>query len=113
MTDEIRQTAAVLPAPRHLRKSRLRAEIPASLMTGAVAQRSVPAAGHAEVQMVERPEPSAAQLEIEHTPSARHDEHNGLTDEAALQRKRRIALAIVILVSVSIPILALTLIFGQ
>lgn len=38
MTDEIRQTAAVLPAPRHLRKRRLRAEIPASQMLGATAK---------------------------------------------------------------------------
>ena len=113
MTDEIRQTAAVLPAPRHLRKRRLRAEIPASLMTGATARSRVPPAAQAEIHVDDRPSPSIAQRNKERTPPARHDEQNGLTDEAALQRKRRIALAIVILVSVSIPVLALTLIFGQ
>ncbi|NWL26118.1 hypothetical protein DM794_03430 [Paenarthrobacter ureafaciens] len=113
MTDEIRQTAAVLPAPRHLRKRRLRAEIPASLMTGATARSRVPPAAQAEIHVDDRPSPSIAQRNKEQPPPARRDEHNGLTEEAALQRKRRIALVIVILVSVSIPILALTLIFGQ
>lgn len=112
MTDEIRQTAAVLPAPRHLRRRRLSPEIPASLMIGATAQHRLPPAGQAEIQVVDRPNPSVAQQHEERTPPARRNERDGLTEQAALQRKRRIALAFVILVSVSIPVLALTLIFG-
>jgi hypothetical protein len=82
-------------------------------MVGATAQSRVPPAGQAEIQVIDLPKPLVAQPDMERTPSARRDKQNGLTDEEALQRKRRMALVIVILVSVSIPILALTLIFVQ
>ncbi|XAZ30775.1 hypothetical protein AAHB34_16790 [Paenarthrobacter ureafaciens] len=113
MTDEIRQTAAVLPAPRHLRKRRLRAEIPASQMLGATAQARLLPAVRAKGQADGRAILAVAQPVTGQTPKAQHDDYTVSAEEAALQRKRRIALAIVILVSVTIPVLALTLIFGQ
>lgn len=113
MTDEIRQTAAVLPAPRHLRRRRLSPEIPASLMTGATAQSRIPPSGQAKGQADGRAIPAVAQPATVQTPTSQHDDYDVSAEEAVLQRKRRIALVIVILVSVSIPVLALTLIFGQ
>lgn len=108
MTDPVRRPAALMPAPRHLHKRRFRAEIPIGQM-----------GGYQTSTLADPPkspaQPLAQSKPVAKSPSPDRNMAEGMTEtaDAALRRKRLVALSVVILVSVIVPVLALLLIFGQ
>ena len=109
MTDPVRQTAALAPSPRHLRRRRFRGEISPARMVGyqpeerAHTTSSMPGKQTVDLPPVIGPTASSNGREMASTRSR----------EITLRQKRQIALLVVILVSVSIPVLALTLMFAR
>ncbi len=88
-------------APRHLRRRRLREDIPDTLL--------VPGAE----PLVDRSAPaSATERKAENRPAAPVAARPGARSTASYRRKRRVALMILIAVSITIPLLILALILS-
>lgn len=107
MTDPVRRSAALSPAPRHLRRRRFRSEIPLSLMARDQAHGPL----NSPLKLSQNRSESARTAKA-NTPIKGPDEERVEPRDVTHRQKRLIALVLVILVSVSIPVLALTLIFA-
>lgn len=104
MEQSSEQTPPLVAAPRHLRRRRLRNEIPDPLLVpGAEPFRSEPPAKTESLKKEARKTPSQASAGTEDSVAARR---------TAYQRKRLVALVAVIMVSLSIPALVAALLLA-